>query len=164
MSGTQDRKKKDTLRAFRETTRELDNLYAVFPQYCGLSEPEYWSLLLIYEGVATQSKISEQLYFNRQTLNSAFKQLVRKGLIVLELCENNQRMKRAVLTQAGRELVEKQVIYMHNIERQAWGRLDEEEQEMLEQLTKKYADVLDEILQELKIPESKRQNPHPPNG
>lgn len=62
-----------TLAAFREATMELDNLYSVFPKSCGLSEAEYWSLLLIYEGIATQSQISDRLFLSRQTLNSAFK-------------------------------------------------------------------------------------------
>lgn len=63
----------DTLAAFRDITRELDNTYAMFSKSCGLSEVEYFSLLLIYEGVATQSQISDWLYFSRTTLNSAFK-------------------------------------------------------------------------------------------
>lgn len=77
-----------TLAAFREATWELDNVYTMFPKSCGLSEVEYWSLLLIYEGVATQSQISERLFISRQTLNSAFKQLRKKGLIRLEPYEN----------------------------------------------------------------------------
>lgn len=150
MSFTQDGDKKNTLRAFRETSRELDNLYSVFPKSCGLSEPEYWALLLIYEGVVTQSRISEQLFLSRQTLNSAFKQLIKKKLIVLEPYTNNQRTKKAILTPDGLEFVEKQVVYMHNIEWQAWQKLDEQEQKMLEQLTRKYADVLSETIQSQK--------------
>lgn len=150
MGPTQDGNENSTLKAFRETTRELDNLYSFFPKFCGLSEPEYWSLLLIYEGVVTQSKISEQLFFSRQTLNSAFKQLVKKGLIVLEPYENNQRTKKAILTGKGLELVEKQVVYMHRTEEEAWMKLEAKEREMLERLTRKYADVLSETLQTLK--------------
>ncbi len=147
---TQDTKQKrseiHTLRAFREATRELDNLYSVFPKFCGLSEPEYWSLLLICEGVTSQSQISEQLFLSRQTLNSAFKQLIRKGLITLTSCEDNQRMKRAALTPEGYELVEKQLVRMHGIEEEAWKKLDREEQETLDRLIRKYADVLKETL------------------
>ena len=47
-----------SLASFREATMELDNVYSLFSKACGLSEAEYWSLLLIYEGVATQSQIS----------------------------------------------------------------------------------------------------------
>ena len=138
------------LKDFRETTRELDNLYSVFPKSFGLSEPEYWSLLLIYEGVVTQSRISRQLFLSRQTLNSAFKQLVKKQLIVLETFEDNQRTKRAVLTAKGSELAEKLAVRMHQAEKKAWENLEKEEQELLTRLTRKYADALGETLQEIK--------------
>lgn len=145
-----DRESIDTLRAFRETTMELDNLYSFFPKSCGLSEPEYWSLLLIYENVVTQSQISDQLYLSRQTLNSAFKQLVKKGLIVLEPYENNQRAKKASLTPQGRRVVEEQIVCMHKIEEEAWQKLDSQERDALAKLTRKFADVLGESLQSLK--------------
>lgn len=138
------------LKDFRETTRELDNLYSVFPKSFGLSEPEYWSLLLIYEGVVTQSRISRLLFLSRQTLNSAFKQLVKKQLIVLETFEDNQRTKRAVLTAKGSELAEKLAVRMHQVEKKAWENLEKEEQELLTRLTRKYADALGETLQEMK--------------
>ena len=138
------------LKDFRETTRELDNLYSVFPKSFGLSEPEYWSLLLIYEGVVTQSRISRQLFLSRQTLNSAFKQLVKKQLIVLETFEDNQRTKRAVLTAKGSDLAEKLAVRMHQAEKKTWENLEKEEQELLTRLTRKYADALGETLQEMK--------------
>ena len=143
---TKDDSGNGSLKEFREATRRLDDLYSFFPKKFGLSEPEFWSLLLIYDGVVTQSKISQQLFLSRQTLNSAFKQLVKKGLIRLEIYENNQRSKRALLTQEGQELVEKLAKYMHHIEDQAWGKLDEQDQKMLACLTQKYAMALDGIL------------------
>lgn len=139
---------RNTLREFRETTMELDNLYSFFPKYCGLSEPEYWSLLFIYEGMETQSEISERLFVSRQTLNSAFKQLLKKGLITLEPFADNLRAKRAVLTNQGRTLVEERVLYMHRVEERAWQKLSAQEQEMLARLTRIYADVLDDTLQD----------------
>lgn len=143
----EDKVENDSLMAFREVTRELDNHYSYFPKSCGLSEPEYWSLLLIDEGIETQSAISEQMYFSRQTLNSAFKQLIKKGFIVLEPYEDNLRSKRAVLTDVGKGFIDDQVKKMHGIEEAAWQQLTSSEQEQLLQLTRKYADVLKEILE-----------------
>lgn len=77
-----------SIREFRQATLELDNIYAHFPKSCGLSDPEYWSLLLIYEGVMTQKDICDKLFISRQTLNSAFKQLQKKDLVRLEPCQN----------------------------------------------------------------------------
>lgn len=132
----------NTLTAFREATMELDNVYSLFSKSCGLSDAEYWSLLLIYEGAATQSQISDQLFLSRQTLNSAFKQLRRKGLIQLVPYEENQRSKQAFLTDEGRAFVERHVVQMHQIEERAWQQMDEEERAMLTRLTQKFSHLI----------------------
>ncbi len=127
-----------TLAEFREATMELDNTYTGFPKACGLSEAEYWSLLFIYEGAATQSQISDRLFLSRQTLNSAFKQLRKKGLIRLEPYEENRRSKQALLTPEGKAFVEKNVLQMHRIEEKAWRQMDPAEQQALTNLTRKF--------------------------
>ena len=139
-----------TLASFREATMELDNIYSMFSKSCGLSDAEYWSLLLMYEGAATQSQISDQLFLSRQTLNSAFKQLRKKGLVRLEPYEENQRSKRAFLTDAGRVFVEKYVVQMHQVEEKAWGQMDEAEQAMLTTLTRKFSGLIQQELKSTK--------------
>ena len=131
-----------TLAAFREATMELDNLYSRFPKSCGLSEAEYWSPLLIYEGIVTQSRISEQLFLSRQTLNSAFKQLQKKGLIRLEPYQDNLRSKRAFLTEAGKAFVEENVLRMHRVEERAWQHMSQEDQAVLTALTRKFSSCI----------------------
>lgn len=131
-----------TLAAFREATMELDDLYSRFPKSCGLSEAEYWSLLLIYEGIVTQSRISEQLFLSRQTLNSAFKQLQKKGLIRLEPYQDNLRSKRAFLTEAGKAFVEENVLRMHRVEERAWQHMSQEDQAVLTALTRKFSSCI----------------------
>ena len=105
-------------------------------------QAEYWSLLLIYEGVATQSQISEQLFLSRQTLNSAFKQLRQKGLVQLQPYEENQRSKQALLTETGKALVEKNVMKMHRLEEKAWQQMSEEERVVLTKLIRKFSDLI----------------------
>ena len=131
-----------TLASFREAIMELDNVYSLFAKACGLSDAEYWSLLLIYEGVATQSQISGQLFLSRQTLNSAFKQLQKKGFIRLEPCEENQRSKRAFLTDTGRPFVERHVVQMHQVEEKAWRKMEEQERAMFTKLTRKFSGLI----------------------
>lgn len=135
-----------TLAAFREATMEMDNIYSMFPKSCGLSEAEYWSLLFIYEGTATQSQISERLFISRQTLNSAFKQLRKKGLVRLEPCEENLRSKHAFLTDEGKVFVEENVLKMHRVEEKAWQQMSGEEQAKLTQLIRKFSDLVREEL------------------
>ena len=140
-----------TLASFRDATWELDNIYAMFPKSCGLSEAEYWSLLLIYEWVATQSQISERLFISKQTLNSAFKQLRKKGLIRLEPYEENQRSKQSFLTAAGRAFVEEHIMRMHRMEENAWKQLSGEEHNTLIRLTRKISRLMQAELEHSKI-------------
>ena len=132
---------------FREATMEMDQVYSLFSRACRLSEPEYWSLLLIYEGVRTQREISSQLYMSRQTLNSAFRQLVKKGLIRLKICEGDQRSKQAFLTEEGIGFVETYLVRMHRLEEEAWMLMTEEERAVLVENTRKYSSLLRELLQ-----------------
>ena len=136
----------ETLVSFREATMELDNVYSMFSKECGLSEAEYWSLVLIYEGAATQSEISSQLFMSRQTLNSAFKQLIRKGLVRLAPFEHDQRSKRALLTPEGQRFVETTIAQSRYLEEQAWKTLTREEQADLIRLTHQFSTALRRVL------------------
>ena len=150
-----DLSKPETLESFREATMRMDNVYSRFSKICGLSDAEYWSLLMIYEGGATQSQISGQLFLSRQTLNSAFKQLRKKGLVRLEPYAENQRSKQAFLTDAGKEFVEKYVLQMHRLEEQAWKRMEREERAALTTLTQKFTDLLQLLLQNSAVPKAR---------
>ena len=132
---------------FREAIMEFDAVYARFAKNCGLSETEYWSLLLISEGIVTQSEISEKLSLSRQTLNSAFKQLIKKGLVHLEILENNQRFKKAMLTKEGQCFVDKNITQMHRLEEKAWKSMEEKERIMITGLIRKYSNLIEETLQ-----------------
>ncbi len=150
-----DLSKPETLESFREATMRMDNVYSRFSKICGLSDAEYWSLLMIYEGGATQSQISGQLFLSRQTLNSAFKQLRKKGLVRLEPYAENQRSKQAFLTDAGKEFVEKYVLQMHRLEEQAWKMMEREERAALTTLTQKFTDLLQQLLQNSAVPKAR---------
>ena len=139
----------DGLLTFWEASKELDHAYTLFSKSCGLSDAAYWSLLSISEGAVTQSQISDQLYFSRQTLNSAFKQLQKNGLIRLETCEGNQRSKQAFLTEKGKDFVEKYVVQMYQAEERAWNGLNREEQEALTRLTRKFSGLIQKELQKV---------------
>ena len=97
---------------------------------------------MIHEGVETQREISEQLSLSRQTLNSAFKQLIRKGLIRLSPFEHDQRSKRALLTQEGRRFVETTIARTRRMEEQAWQTLTTEGQADLIRLTRQFSSAL----------------------
>lgn len=131
-----------TVEAFRAVSKEFDTVYTMFAKSCGLSETEFWSLLMIRSGVTTQAEISDQLFLSPQTVNSAFKQLVKKGLVRLEPLEHNQRTKQVIVTQAGEQFMEQYIDRMLDMERQSWQLMEERERVMLTQLTRKYCGLL----------------------
>lgn len=137
-----------SLAAFREASMQFDAAYARFAKLCGLSETEYWALLLVSEGANTQREICGKLSVSPQTLNSAFKLLVSKGLVRLEPLEHNQRTKQIILTPAGRQFVEQNVTRMHRLEERAWQSLSPEEQESLTGLTRRFGTLITAALDE----------------
>lgn len=139
----------DTVEAFRAVSKEFDTVYTMFAKSCGLSETEFWSLLMIRSGVTTQAEISDQLFLSPQTVNSAFKQLVKKGLVRLEPLEHNQRTKQVIVTQAGEQFMERYIDRMLDMERQAWQLMEEQERVMLTQLTRKYCGLIRAALEPL---------------
>lgn len=143
-----------SVEAFRAVSKEFDNVYSNFAKSCGLSDAEYWSLLMIRSGAVTQTEISDQLFLSRQTINSAFKQLVKKGFVRLEALEHNQRTKQVILTPLGEQFMEQHVDQMLSVEQQAWQVLDENERVMLTQLTRKYCRLIQASLKQLPTTES----------
>ena len=114
-----------SLEAFRDASMEFDHVYDLLAKSSGLSYPEFWSLVLIRDGVMTQREISDQLSIGPQTLNSAFKLLVKKGFIRLEPLEHDQRSKRALLTRQGERYITERILPALRLEEQAWLTLTE---------------------------------------
>lgn len=135
--------------AFRIVSKEFDNVYSNLAKSCGLSDAEYWCLLMIRSGAATQAEISELLFLSRQTVNSAFKQLVKKGLVRLELVEHNQRTKQVILTPLGQRFMEQYIDRILEVERQAWQVMEEQERAALTCLTRKYCGLIQTALEQM---------------
>ena len=131
-----------SLEAFRDASMEFDYVYDLLAKSSGLSYPEFWSLVLIRDGVMTQREISDQLSIGPQTLNSAFKLLVKKGFIRLEPLEHDQRSKRALLTRQGERYITERILPALRLEEQAWLSLTEEEQAALPRITHKFSTAL----------------------
>lgn len=148
MSG--DKSDYEQLKIFRNTYKDLEGFYDTFPKLCGLSGAEYWALSMIYEGITTQHAICEQLSLSRQTINSAFKQLKKRGFIYLEAMDNNLREKKVYLTEKGKKFVEEQLTYIHKLEENVWDKMDIDERNLLIKFLYKYKTLLAEVLKNYK--------------
>ena len=137
-----EREESTSLDALNEAFMELDRAYDQLAKSCGLSEPEYWSLVLIRHGVETQREISERLTLSPQTINSAFKLLVKKGLVHLEPFAHDQRSKRAALTESGRVFAAERVAPLEEVEAQAWDTLSQKEHAALIRLIRQFSSAM----------------------
>ena len=138
----------NSVEAFRAVSKEFDTIYRMYAKACGLSEAEFWSLLMIRSGTKTQAEICDQLFLSPQTVNSAFKQLVKKGLVRLEPLEHNQRTKQIILTPLGQQFVEQHIDHIYNVECQMWEAMEEQERVMLIRFTRKYCDLIKAALEQ----------------
>ena len=136
----------EQLKEFRNTYKDLEGVYDTFPKLCGLSGAEYWALSMIYEGITTQHAICDQLSLSRQTINSAFKQLKKRGFIYLEAMDNNLREKQVYLTKEGIQFVEEQIGYIHKLEEDVWDTMNKEEKTQIIKLLSKYKTLLSNAL------------------
>lgn len=132
----------EKVKVFRETYKDLESVYDMFPKLCGLSGTEYWALSMIHEGISTQHEICEHLSMSRQTLNSAFRQLKKRGLIYLETLDTNLREKQVYLTEVGKDFIEKEISHIHQLEEDVWNQLSQDEKRQMTQLLEKYKSLL----------------------
>lgn len=150
----QDYSPEGSVEVFRAVSKEFDAVYSIFAKNCGLSDAEFWSLLMLRGGFTTQSEISGQLLLSRQTVNSAFKLLVKKGLVRLEPLEYNQRTKQALLTERGEQFVRQHIDRLIEVEQQAWEKLEGQERGTLIRLTRKYCALIQAGLEQSSTIES----------
>lgn len=137
-----------SVEAYREAAKELDRVWSRLSRACGLSEGEYWALVMIREGCTTQTEISEQLSMNKQTVHSALKQLIRRGIVRLETQPGNLRVKEIVLTEAGESFTEKYVDTMMDIEERVWSELTKAERREMIRVSQKYNRLLKKALEQ----------------
>lgn len=136
-----------SIEIYWETYKDLDRIYAKFAKACGLSDGEYWTLIMIKEGCSTQTEIRDQLSMNKQTIHSAIKQLVKKGLIRLEIKEDNQREKQILFTEEGQDFITRYIDSTLQLEKNAWNAMDEKEQRHLITISQKYNALLESELE-----------------
>ena len=100
-----------TVRDMDIVYQEVQRLYYEISKGCGLSETAYWILvdIVVAGGSCPQGSIATCHSLSRQTVSSAMRSLVTRGLVTLERDENNRRSKIVTLTPEGRSFCEKEV-------------------------------------------------------
>lgn len=136
-----------SVEAFLDAFNDIDTLYDRFAQRCGTSTTEYWILESVCEGMATQRDICAMLALNRQTVNSATRSLVRRGLVRVEATPGNGRTKTLVLTEEGQAFAREHIDVLHRLEEDSWHALSEPERLQLTELLNRYRCAMRDALE-----------------
>ena len=134
----------DPLSIFNQLYKEVDEIYHIYAKRHGISDTALWLLYSLSENNAayTQRELCDEWHCPPQTINSALKNLERKGYIELKSIAENHKNKLIVLTKEGLKLTQNIISPLINAERSAFQSLSEDEREALLSLTKKYVDFL----------------------
>lgn len=133
----------DELLEFYSIWKETDAIYRKLAKRSNLSESGYWVFYAVYEnkGHCTQKDICDQWSLSKQTVNSALKELEKKGCITLEVSESDRRSKYIVLTNSGRELAGTIIDTIFKLEESTWMKMDEAERTAMLQSSRKYLEI-----------------------
>ena len=133
-----------------ETMKETDDLYKNIAKKFKMSDCMMWILYILREDdrAVTQSDICNLMCMPKQTVNSSLKKMEAEGYIEL-LNINDKRSKQVCLTEKGVDLANNTVDRIISKENNALSKMDEEEQELLINLFKKYKDLLKESFMEI---------------
>lgn len=142
---------KTQLIRFNQIYKEMDVIYHNYAKSLGLSDTAFWVLYCISERNSsfTQRELCRDWSFSPQTLNSALKDMERRGLISLDPVEGNKKNKLLNLTSDGKQLVTDAILPLIQAEGESFSALDEEECEQMLCLTERYAAALRESIEKI---------------
>lgn len=135
--------KRDTqsqLKRFNQIYKEMDNVYHNYAKNSGLSDMAYWILYsMAEEGKPfTQRDFCKSWSFAPQSVNSALKDLEKKGIISLESVPGNKKNKWICLTAEGEKFMSRVITPLIVKECETFEALSPEECELMLSLTQKY--------------------------
>ncbi len=134
-----------TVRDMDIVYQEVDRLYYEISKGCGLSETAYWILVdvVVAGGSCAQGSIATCHSLSRQTVSSAIKSLVTRGLVTLERDEENRRSKIATLTPEGRAFCAEKVEPAIRAEQRAFEALSPRDRTDLVVLIRRFVVAID---------------------
>lgn len=135
--------------AFQEYNRicgQIDRCYHAAAVKAGLPDSEFWVLyVLTTNGPAIlQTELTSIMGMSKTTVNSALKKMEREGFLTLTPCGG--RKTRVRLTEKGDRLAEETACHLVALENRIYESWSPEEQAMLIQLNRDYADKLADLV------------------
>ena len=136
-----------SLETYCRAWREYDKIWLSFVKACHISPAEFDVLIALCNGYSTQTDICEFLLMQKQTVNSAVKKLVNRGLVRLEMLEEDHRNKKIIATEAGQKFIEERINLFCEAGENAWNALLPEEHSAIIAISEKYNQLLAKELQ-----------------
>lgn len=148
------------LKAFNKIYKEMDIVYHKYAKACGLSDMGYWILYSIAESdeYFTQRDFCKDWFFAPQTVNSALKDLEKKGIINLEPVSGNKKNKLIKPTESGKIFIESYIIPLIRTECDSFETMSKDECELMLFTIQKYISVLKEKVKALETNVSKQKD------
>lgn len=134
------------LKMYNQIYKEMDIVYHNYAKSCGLSDMAYWILYSIAESDTyfTQRDFCKDWFFAPQTVNSALKDLERKGIIFLEAVSGNKKNKLIKPTEEGEKFMERYITPLIQTECESFETLSKDECELMLSTARKYVSALKE--------------------
>lgn len=133
---------------YNQLQKKFEDLYSSFAKMCGLSDSVFWIIYSVMEREEpyTQTELCNMWSFSKQTINTALKNLEADGIIRFQVLEENRKNKQIFLTDKGLSFAQKTVIPFMDIEKRAFGALDDDERKEFLRLTQKHLNLLNKEL------------------
>lgn len=132
------------LTVFNQIHKEMDIVYHNYAKGFGLSDTAFWILYSVSEhnGSFTQRELCNDWSFTPQTVNSALKELEKRGIITLEAVPGNRKNKWIRLTEQGKSLARRSVVPLMQAEYDSFAALRDEERKLILSTTQKHISIL----------------------
>lgn len=132
------------LMQYNQLQKKIEEFYRNYAKICGLSDSVFWIIYSIIERGKpfTQTELCNLWSFNKQTINTSLKNLEADGIIRFEPLEKSKKNKQIFLTDKGSSFAQRTVIPFMDMEKRAFGALDDEERNEFLRLTQKHLDLL----------------------
>lgn len=132
------------LQVLNRLYKESDHIYSNLASRLGMANSTFWILYAIShsEEPLTQNDLCNDYFFPVQTINSTVTNLLKKGFIRLEFIPGTRNRKKIILTDKGKEYVDKTINKADEIEKNAFLMFNEEERDIYISLFKRHIDYL----------------------
>ena len=140
--------------ALNQVAKRLDEQYHTYAAHCGLSDPAFWILYILYEAdePVTQNDLAHAWCYPKQTINFTVSSFVKKGYVRLEQRSGIRSGKTVRLTAEGTALCQNVIAPLMEAEERSLLRLTAPARKLLVGLSEKQCLYFEQEVQALLQP------------